>query len=466
MTPDNDRDYYKILEKEKRLRRGNAQPQAGAGSPQFSVVTPNERGQRPAAPQSPPATQSVQVGPPSRTISQRQAVLQQTPGAGPNSIGDAQKNIRVRHRALVTQAAAAYRAGDMDTYNALVSERNNLENQSRDLSAVQPKTFVNPENAQAARERLRVQLAQELASRQTTTPPRNDAAYEAGIQGAPASVRERMDNPVDEVNRQAMIRLKAREPMVTGTGMDMEVTTPEREEVRRRAAASMAPRRDPNQQAMEALPDVTDQERAAMNSRFADARGRQEGAVPGAVAALRSVQGEREFRESIKAKNRKLAETQLDTAIASGGAMGADEQVRLLDAQARLEQAKRRSDAARSVGTGSSAVRAAERLSGQLPGQLYKDTIPGKIAEYGKSGPAFFGTNLLYDVLFDGNVDQQNIDIAFRDIESSVTNLTMDERTQLSQQLRSLRDQLVGRPNAGPQIERIQKILSEIEPGR
>jgi hypothetical protein len=61
--------------------------------------------------------------------------------------------------------------------------------------------------------------------------------------------------------------------------------------------------------------------------------------------------------------------------------------------------------------------------------------------------------------------DDQKIRIAFTDIQNAVPSMDINQRQAASQELRKIRDSIVGKVGAEQYLNQIEELLSKIEPG-
>ena len=306
-----------------------------SGAPDFESMPYEDQAPRGTTPMS-------SAAPMTRTISQ----IPQ--GETEQSVRDAIKS-KMRSRSQIIQRALTTQ--DPNERAALIQARYGLEDELKPLGATLPKTFVTPEGAQASRDSLRQKLAVDLAKQraaESAPQPQVDPALAAGTAMAPYSMRVPSKDPQNEIMRQQMLRIKAGEPMLTGTGSDMEVTTPDIMEMRRRRAVqerlAEAQRGSPTEIADKAFP-AGPVDAGAINRRFAEQADMQGNAAPEATRIMQARVNQKKFEQEMAGKGMDLVRTNADADIAQAKARASGQDTASLVAKGQAAVARREADA-------------------------------------------------------------------------------------------------------------------------
>lgn len=422
-----------------------------SGAPDFESMPYEDQAPRGTTPMS-------SAAPMTRTISQ----IPQ--GETEQSVRDAIKS-KMRSRSQIIQRALTTQ--DPNERAALIQARYGLEDELKPLGATLPKTFVTPEGAQASRDSLRQKLAVDLAKQraaESAPQPQVDPALAAGTAMAPYSMRVPSKDPQNEIMRQQMLRIKAGEPMLTGTGSDMEVTTPDIMEMRRRRAVqdrlAEAQRGSPTEIADKAFP-AGPVDAGAINRRFAEQADMQGNAAPEATRIMQADKVRRAFERNVKTNQMDLvqANQQADINQAKLRATGQDTESlvakqKALQAQALLDATRRQIQSGTPIVQGpQDAHRAIDAL--EKVGPHVNDLRLGPFAEFNKKIAS-------------------DIDAAVSDVEGTTKNLGPEDRSQIIDRLRKLRQSINdGRSNLGLSydfqakqlVERIDRIVAQLTGG-
>jgi len=444
---------------------GGVRPESGSGGLDFPTPPPGTVGSSPQRPVAAP--QPIDAGMADR-VSQPNARSVQgfVEGLPSDQIGG-EINRAAQDRSIIAQrlgatfqmAQKARQSGDLDTYNQLMDQwqggleqRRGIESYGRDLSAARPRQFVTPEKAAADQPLLREQLIRaksQLNAQQQADVNAEPAYMTAGRDQLPANIlNAKFSSPQDQIRQRAFVDFASQEPVVDEQG---NMATPEMLEQRRRATRLQQLQSDASRietDANAAFPGNVDG--SAMNNRYDDAATRAGAAGKRAAGVYAERQKDKQFQQTMKEKGQDVAKSKMDQLARGEDAESIDQQIRLSDARFRLSQVNRNINQNTPVQPRNiePAVSTLDRLTSEV--------ISGSISEQFSSPD---------------RRDQQ-VDLAFNDVETAIPSMSPEERQQYAQKFREIRDKIVqnrsmfGRWNyADRYIKRIQGVLSSLEVG-
>ncbi len=274
---------------------------------------------------------------------------------------------RVINQALTTT--------DPGVREQLIAQRQAIENEIRPLGAALPQKMATPEGTQAGREHLRQELLRARESSGAPVPDSMDPALTAGM-GVAAGNRAMttpMANPQDELRRQQMLRLAARDTQVAGSGTDQYLTTPEMIERRRRKDAAAMASRGPEKPVNEIFPDVTPEEANQIRNRTEGVVAQRARDASGAGDVLARDATARMNARKLREGEQTLAAERQAADIAQERARGAGTDTASVRAKADLARAE--GDLRTAQAEGQNSADEAERSSTSRPNMVVKDSI-------------------------------------------------------------------------------------------
>lgn len=355
---------------------------------------------------------------------------------------DSQKKKLLRDHSRIIQRALT--TTDPAEREALIQERYRTEDDIHALSGVAQQQYADPVSSRV-RIRDQYRRALDTQSPAEASAPQMDPELAAGTQMAPVGLQQPGSTPESEMSRQQMLRLKAREPIVTGTGMGMGVSSPAEEEAKRqrlRASAAIPNRATPE----EAFPDATPEDQARQKKSIAEGRTRQEAAIPAATEAMGRYKRNEMFQRDMGTKAQELTRTNADAAIADANRRKLGEDAGTLEAKFKLQAANRAYQAGTPVPTsGGDMEEAVSRVEHDIP----TITNAAKFPFFWKAnGPA---------------------DTALTDLEAKAPLLSLEQRAAFSKRLRGVADQInsQGWTTLGAEgyFNRIRKLIASLEVG-
>lgn len=394
-----------------------------------------------------------------------------------NPEADQLKRTLLRQRQQIIQRALM--SNDPNERAGLIGERRQLESDIRPLDAARSRLVATPEGKKAGQDRLLLEAQTEIARRQAAGP--SPEAPEP-LYKTPEQFRMGPNaNPIDAVRAKQMYALSKSNPVLEGEGMGMKVTSPlEQEAARQKTSINQryAALNEPK------LPEFDPIDPAAMDARFEDAQGRYEKAnkevvgdpEAGIQGVLPRYKAEAAHRQAMAVKQQELEKSTADAAIAGTDTASLGAQTEQLRAKAAYEEAKRGADRSRPIRPGKSVSAALDTVgtgvperSGGIRGSLGTDaaTDVGVIlAGVPGIGPVL-GAAAAFALGRPPSVPSEQLDLAFKDIENAAANgsLTLEQRQVMADFLRRVRSEAAGKSGGQQWVDRIQAVLSQIEPG-